>query len=99
MDEITDNTNAEIAILLNIPDPSVDGWHYSIFDLQVHKETDNYPFDLKEAWELPLRSHSGGGPRQLFGRGEPTGLVPQGSQWQFPCLFEVAQVERFTRYG
>jgi hypothetical protein len=57
IDEITDNANAENAILLIILDPSIDGLHYNIFDSQMHKVRAKYlqVFDLKEAWESPLQ--------------------------------------------
>jgi len=57
MDTIADNANAENTILLIILDPSIDGQHYNIFDIQMHKETAKYlqVFDFKEAWESPLQ--------------------------------------------
>jgi hypothetical protein len=53
----TNNAKIENAILLIIPDPSIDGRHYNIFDSQMHKVTAKYlqVFDFKEAWESPLQ--------------------------------------------
>jgi hypothetical protein len=54
---MTNQAKTENAILLIIPDPSIDGQHYNIFDIQMHKVTAKYlqVFDFKKAWESPLQ--------------------------------------------